>query len=133
MNFSPFSCPIFLGHTEARGRCSQGERMLYGRDLCRSGGTGKAEGAKLRGAGIGPKQCPGKCAAEKGRLTQLSENSLKNQSCGSQACILQKATVLIRFAAPVLARWNSPAKQDPEWRADRRFQVRSRLVRESRD
>jgi hypothetical protein len=29
--FSPFSCPIFLGHSEARGRCSQGERVLYGR------------------------------------------------------------------------------------------------------
>jgi hypothetical protein len=54
MNFSPFSCPIFLGHPEARGRCSQGERVLYGRDLCRSGGTGKAEAAKLPGAGIGP-------------------------------------------------------------------------------
>src|SRR6202158_4962256 len=51
MNFSPFSCPIFLGHPEARGRCSQGERVLYGRDLCRSGGTGKAEAAKLPGAG----------------------------------------------------------------------------------
>jgi hypothetical protein len=56
MNFSPFSCPIFLGHPDARGRCSQGERVLYGRDLCRSGGTGKAEAAKLQGAGIGPKR-----------------------------------------------------------------------------
>src|SRR5438552_8551659 len=25
------------GHSEARGRCSQGERMLYGRDLWRGG------------------------------------------------------------------------------------------------
>jgi hypothetical protein len=41
--------------------------VLYGRDLCRSGGTGKAEAAKMPGAGIGPKQCPGKCAAEKVR------------------------------------------------------------------
>jgi hypothetical protein len=40
--------------------------MLYGRDLWRSGGAGKAEAAKLPGAGIGPKQCPRKCAAEKG-------------------------------------------------------------------
>jgi len=45
---------------------SQGERVLYGRDLCCSGGTEKAEAAKLPGAGIGPKQCPGKCEAEKG-------------------------------------------------------------------
>src|SRR5438477_12348487 len=65
MNFSPFSCPIFLGHTEARGRCSQSERVLYGRDLCRSGGTGKAEAAKLQGAGIGPKQCPRKWGRER--------------------------------------------------------------------
>src|SRR5690349_2310159 len=74
MNCSPFSCPIFLRHTEARGRCSQGERVLYGREPCRSGGTGKAEAAKLPGAGIGPKQCPGKCAAEKGQVAEISEN-----------------------------------------------------------
>ena|SRR5437773_2067435 len=54
MNVSPFSCPIFLGRPRARGRCSQSERMLYGRDLCCSGGTGKAEAAKLPGAGIRP-------------------------------------------------------------------------------
>src|SRR6266404_2589452 len=65
MNVSPFSCPIFLGHPEARGRCSQGERVLYGRDLRRSGGTGKAEPAKLPGAGIGPKPCPGKMRGKK--------------------------------------------------------------------
>src|SRR6266446_820359 len=66
MNFSPFSCPIFLGHSEARGRCSQGERVLYGRDLWCLGGAGKAETAKLPGAGIGPKPCPRKCVAENG-------------------------------------------------------------------
>ena len=68
MNFSPFSCPIFLGHPKARGRCSQSERVLYGRDLCRSGGAVKAEAAKLPGAGIGPKLCPRKCAEEKDHL-----------------------------------------------------------------
>ena len=65
MNFSPFSCPIFLGHPEARGRCSQGERVLFGRDLWCLGGTEKAEPTKLQGAGIGPKQSPGKWATEK--------------------------------------------------------------------
>src|SRR6266446_5979938 len=70
MNFSPFSCPIFLGRPEARGRCSQGKWLLYGRDLRRSGGTGKAEAAKLPGAGIGPKPCPRKCAAEKEYLSK---------------------------------------------------------------
>jgi hypothetical protein len=83
MKFSPFSCPIFLGRQRARGRCSQGERVLYGRDLCRSGGTGKAEPAKLPGAGIGPKQCPRKCAAEKGLLTKLNDNAFWNRTRGS--------------------------------------------------
>jgi hypothetical protein len=40
--------------------------------VTRLGGTGKAEAAKLPGAGIGPKLCPGKCAAEKVRPTRLS-------------------------------------------------------------
>jgi len=68
MNFSPFSCPIFLGHPEARGLCSQGERVLYGRDLWCLGGAGKAEPAKLPGAGIGPQQCPGKWSKKKQTL-----------------------------------------------------------------
>ena len=41
-----FFLPHFPGAPKARGRCSQGERVLYGRDLCRSGGTGKAETAQ---------------------------------------------------------------------------------------
>jgi len=85
MNFSPFSCPIFLGHPEARGRCSQGERVLYGRDLCRSGGTGKAEAAKLPGAGIGPKQCPRKCVAEKAVCTRLIENPAEQKHLDSRS------------------------------------------------
>src|SRR5229473_1221204 len=32
MNFSPFYYPIFLGHPEASGYCSQSERLLFGRD-----------------------------------------------------------------------------------------------------
>src|SRR5258708_1516079 len=30
--FSPFSCPIFLGHLEASGCCFQSERLLYRRE-----------------------------------------------------------------------------------------------------
>ena len=45
------------------------------------GGTGKAEDAKLPGAGISPKQCPRKCVAEKGkRLTKVSENRDEEQT-----------------------------------------------------
>src|SRR6266436_4435611 len=65
METSPFSCPIFLGHPDARGRCSQSERVLYGRDLCCSGGTGKAEPAKLPGAGIWPEAVPKKMDSRK--------------------------------------------------------------------
>src|ERR1700731_2055339 len=78
MNFSPFSCPIFLGHQEARGRCSQGERVLYGRGLCRSGGTGKAEAAKLPGAGIGPSSAQENARQKKGAY-QISENGIRSR------------------------------------------------------
>jgi hypothetical protein len=55
-----------LGHPEARRCCSQGERLLFGRDTKNLGpvsedllgGTGKAEDAKPPGAGIIPKLCP---------------------------------------------------------------------------
>src|SRR6516225_8644209 len=47
---------------------SKAAEVPCARDLCRSGGTGKAETAKLPGAGIGPKQCPEKCMAKKGYL-----------------------------------------------------------------
>src|SRR5260370_35260390 len=85
MDFSPFSCPIFLGHARARGRCSQSERLLYGRDLCCSGRNGKAEAAKLQGAGIGPKPCPGKCAGKKGELAESSGKDGKSGRGGKRA------------------------------------------------
>ena len=65
--FSPLSCPMFLGHTRSERPLLARRAGTYGRDLCCSGGAGKAEAAKLPGAGIGPKKCPAKCAAEKGK------------------------------------------------------------------
>src|SRR6266849_5248324 len=127
METSPFSAPFSWGTREARGRCSQGERVLYGRDLCRSGGTGKAEAAKLPGAGIWPEQCPGKCVAEKGRVAKsvrigdeeqdLSETGSVNdflefrfrppevldlavQSSCRVACLVQKRASVIVYADP---------------------------------
>src|SRR5713226_3262533 len=55
--------PLQLGHPEASGYCSQSEWLLFGRDTRNLravsedllGGTGKAEDAKLPGAGIIPK------------------------------------------------------------------------------
>ena len=49
------------------------------------GGTGKAEAATLPGAGIGPKQCPRKCAAEKGQLAEISENRQEEHTCTKRA------------------------------------------------
>src|SRR5258708_369440 len=102
MNFSPFSCPIFLGHPKARGRCSQGERMLYGRDLCRSGGAGKAEAAKLPGAGIGPKRCPGKGAAEKG--TCRNRGGIAIRSSRPSAASVRDCLLATRHAAACVRR-----------------------------
>jgi hypothetical protein len=72
MKFISFFLPHFPGAPKSEGFCFQSKWVLYGRDLCRLGGTGKAEPAKLQGAGIGPKPCPRKCAAEKGQLTERS-------------------------------------------------------------
>jgi hypothetical protein len=69
-----------------------------------SGGTGKAEAAKLQGAGIGPKPCPGKCAAEKGRLIPTEREFVRDPELRSHAAMLQKEAGPIRFVAPALAR-----------------------------
>src|ERR671925_2291711 len=69
MNFSPFSCPIFLGHSKARGRCSQGERVLYGRDLCSFWEEpGKQNTRSCRAQELARSCGPRKCAAEKDSL-----------------------------------------------------------------
>jgi len=67
--------PHFLEAPKSEGFCSQGERLHSGRDTNGfKGGTGKAEAAKLPGAGISPKPCPRKCAEEKDHLA----NSVKS-------------------------------------------------------
>src|SRR5277367_3426053 len=67
MSFS-FFCPIFLRHPEARAAAPKASGCIPGGNRRFSGGTGKAEDAKLPGAGIRPKPCPGKGAAEKGHV-----------------------------------------------------------------
>src|SRR6266436_868029 len=76
MNFSPFSCPIFLGHSRARASAPKARgRFFGGHDKYSTvyqkiswEEPNKAESTKLQGAGIREKLCPGKCAAEKGHL-----------------------------------------------------------------
>ncbi len=59
--------PHFLGAPKGEGYCSQSERLHSRRDPNGSGGgTGKAEAAKLQGAGISPKRVPKKRKAEIG-------------------------------------------------------------------
>jgi hypothetical protein len=81
MNCSPVSCPIFLGHPEARGRCSQGERVLYGRGLYRSGGTGKAEAVKcvvcIPNTGPRAQEFGPSCAQENGARNRRLPNSVR--------------------------------------------------------
>ena len=86
--FSPFCCPIFLGYPKASGCCFQSERLLYGREPdAVEGGTGKAEAAKLPGAGIGPKQCPENARQKKGKPRESAEVSIAQQTpeCTSNA------------------------------------------------
>src|SRR5258706_9749104 len=74
LNFS-FCLPHFLGAQKSEGFCSQSEGLHSGRDPIESkGGTGKAEAAKLPGAGISPKPCPRKCLAEKSYVPDSVES-----------------------------------------------------------
>jgi hypothetical protein len=73
---SPFSVPFFWDTQKReaasnRAHFGRGTRNLRGVLEDFLGGDGKAEGAKVPGAGIWPEQCPGKCATEKGWLTEL--------------------------------------------------------------
>jgi hypothetical protein len=79
--FSPFSCPIFLGHPEARAAASKASGCIPGGTRNGSqGGTEKAEAAKLPDAGISPTQWPKKGAAEKGWLTGLDRSRYGTQT-----------------------------------------------------
>ena len=77
-------CPISLGHPRA-------ERMLLPRRVAafregpknHRGGTGKAEDAKLPGAGIIPKPCPRKGATEKERALKAPGTSGDRRDAGS--------------------------------------------------
>ena len=66
---SPFSAPFFWAPSSERPLLPKRAAALWDGTQWGKGGTGKAEAAKLPGAGIGPRLCPGKCAAEKGWLT----------------------------------------------------------------
>ena len=72
--FLLFRAPFSWGTQKREAAAPKASGCFMGGTLCRSGGTGKAEAAKLPGAGIGPKPCPGKCAAENRTLAELSHN-----------------------------------------------------------
>jgi hypothetical protein len=91
--FSPFSCPILMGHTEASGFCFQSERLLYGREPnAVEGGTGKAEAAKLQDAGISPKQWPRKMSGRK-KAGLLNSEHRRGVSHGTWAAKAERERV----------------------------------------
>lgn len=68
----PFFLPHFPGAPKSEGVCSQGEWLHSGREPDGvEGGTGKAKLRSPQGAGIRPKQCPGKWEAEKRRPCRI--------------------------------------------------------------
>ena len=79
---SPFSAPFFLGHLKRGLLLPKRVAALWEGTLwwCK-GGTGKAEDAKLPGAGIGPKQRQENTRQKKGAY-QISENGDKEQAAG---------------------------------------------------
>jgi hypothetical protein len=82
MNCSPFSGPIFLGHPYARGRCSQGERVLYGRGPVVFGRSRESRNREAAGRANWPELCPEKWT-EKGQ----SADSVKiNARCAGPSC-----------------------------------------------
>jgi hypothetical protein len=85
--FLLFLAPFSWGNRKARGLCSQGEWVLYGRDLCRSGGTGKAEAAKLPGAGIGPSSAQENARQKKASYrTQHIGSGRSELACATSQC-----------------------------------------------
>jgi hypothetical protein len=68
----------------------------------------KAEAAKLPGAGIGPKQCPGKRAAEKRQLAEISENCEEEHTCTKRAARTMRRRGLWVVCASTRARLTNP-------------------------
>jgi hypothetical protein len=86
--FGPKWTQVFLATRQTQGRrdsmgsvmTSSGKRVLYGRDLWCLGGAGKAEPAKLPGAGIWPEAVPRKMRGRKRVLTEISEYRRQKQT-----------------------------------------------------
>ena len=82
--------------------------MLYGRDLWCLGGAGKAEPAKLPGAGIGPKQCPGNARQKKDSLpksVRIARKSTLAQNGQRERCEGVVCGRLREYAGETNARW----------------------------
>src|SRR5579859_5399337 len=106
MNFSPFSCPIFLGHPEARGRCSQGEQMLYGRDLVPFGRSRESRSREAAGRRNWPEAVPRKMSGRKrdtyatqmksargGGTAEKVNNGIQVEKCVSLSSLLSQRMV----------------------------------------
>src|SRR6266704_3211686 len=73
--FSPFSCPIFLGHPEARASASKASgRFMGGNPMLLRAEPGKQRPRRRRTQELARSSGPRKGVAEKGWLTQLDES-----------------------------------------------------------
>ncbi len=97
--FSPFSCPIFLGHPEARASASKASGCFMGGTHDVGRGTGKAEAAKQPDAGISLKRCPGKWGRKRPR-TGLSKNRASVQTVGAEL-MRRKGGSRLLFESPL--------------------------------
>ncbi len=87
MNFSPFSCPIFLGHSKAMAAASKASGCFIGGEPNSvRAELGKQKPRSCRTQELARSRAQEKCAAEKGRLLELSEN----QSCGAKPLCCRK-------------------------------------------
>jgi hypothetical protein len=103
---SPFSAPFSWGTQKREAAAHKASGCFMGGTCDVSGGTGKAEAAKLPGAGIGPKQCPGKCAAEKGHLLKSLKIEDEAQTRSKQWRGLLETQGHDRVDARGAARWD---------------------------
>src|SRR6266480_4479296 len=95
--FSPFSCPIFLGHPEASGFCFQSERLLYRRE---------PNGVRAE---------PGKQKTRSCRTQELARSSAQEKMSGGKRVAYWTQQESARRLACTLAHHRNRAEKGRKW------------------
>src|SRR5260370_37865673 len=74
MKMSPFSAPFSWGTQKREAAAPKASGCFMGGTCVVQEEPGKQKPRSCRAQEYGPKLCPGKCAAEKGQLAEISEN-----------------------------------------------------------